>query len=1258
VRSSSEVAASTNCSLDQLCRYCLQGLDDDTSGDLLAGLPLLPLADGSLGTFGRPSEAPIFVATVEEYRLFASKVPQLFLEQGLMVSEETQKRLGGLAARGATTLRLLDNANVASILLPRVLPPEWKGQLEIEWRPPVKAGGLGAGLVEQSAVVSGNPEGGPGNHPSTEWLAGLWKWLAAKNMQGLEGFSEWPLLPTSNGMLCSLLEIDPVPAAESVVSSNRSSKPHSIVIRGEVLSEGVSSLLLTAGCQLLRSDLVDAHPVPNKFVHSSTATGVLGALAEAARRKGLPLKELIKEATHTQRQEMRAFLCQSKWFTVVNSISAPPASNQASQQRTHSNSGEGIPLSPSHLRILASLPIFEAYTGVEAITASVNRLFVDLTSKQRFFPPPGVPESLLSENFLRSENENERTLLSKHLGVGSLGRAAFYLDHVFGRSETLATEVGRRAMLTVLSDLPSLSVENPGFMTKLTRLAFVPTGAGTLAAPVDLYDPGVNELHTLLDRGAFFPIEEFQRPQVLEVLRGLGLRRSMGRRGLLDSARSVEMKSGSDMGEAVKRGRALLRHLDDLELESEQHVAPDHESAPAEGAPDEGLRVNRPSVGEVKLDKLPNPRVLDSETSSPPAPNDLEEDAFWSQLAGVSWCPVLVEAPDVRLPWRILGGPLAPSRFVRPKEDAWLVSSGLRLLDGEVKSVNLKSKLGWGNPPGANFLAGQLLELGRKYPQVEEEGLTEVLRGAVLALYSALEGVVRSEEFEVVKASLEGASCVWVSNGFVPARSIAFESPANFHPYLYAIPSELASYRRLLEALEVRERFAVRDYAQLLFRMARDSKGEPLPSEQLNVVFRVLDVLADDPGLVRGTSVLLPDKAGRLCRADDLVFNDAAWLADDGETGPRLVHPDVQNEVAEKLGARSLRYLFLVDQEMTSDVPCPGLGLTRMVNDDRKLVLFDLLEVADVAGARRVEVLVDGREHPRQSLLQPNLAPFQGPAIVVRMDGPPLTVPELSALFAPPPAKLRGRSCSYGSGLLSCFGVTDLPFIASGGLLYMFDLHGEILTASLNGSTGRRQVPTGKAYSLDGTDLVTRFSDQLLPLGLTANSYPGLQVTPMEGTVIRLPLRGASEENPGGLAGVREALDFFREHLASSLLFLRAVEEVAVKVHVPGGEAATELMRCSILPQQVDLRQVGCLPFPFHPFNRLLGLWAMVSRGAFCGCRVTSNLLTPKLGTRGVGGLRRGSHQPQCAACIETVIKRPMYLSDDFVSMHSSADMP
>jgi sacsin len=61
----------------------------------------------------------------------------------------------------------------------------------------------------------------------------------------------------------------------------------------------------------------------------------------------------------------------------------------------------------------------------------------------------------------------------------------------------------------------------------------------------------------------------------------------------------------------------------------------------------------------------------------------------------------------------------------------------------------------------------------------------------------------------------------------------------------------------------------------------------------------------------------------------------------------RLVHTDIENELAKRLGAKSLRYLSLVDQEMTSDLPCLS---TIAVSDtlsgyghDKEILLYNLL---------------------------------------------------------------------------------------------------------------------------------------------------------------------------------------------------------------------------------------------------------------------------------------------------------------------------
>ena len=65
-----------------------------------------------------------------------------------------------------------------------------------------------------------------------------------------------------------------------------------------------------------------------------------------------------------------------------------------------------------------------------------------------------------------------------------------------------------------------------------------------------------------------------------------------------------------------------------------------------------------------------------------------------------------------------------------------------------------------------------------------------------------------------------------------------------------------------------------------------------------------------------------------------------------------------------------------------------------------KHVLHDLLEVADVLGARTVEVLLDERTHRSESVLQPSLAPLQGPSLVVHIPGVALATEDILRLMS------------------------------------------------------------------------------------------------------------------------------------------------------------------------------------------------------------------------------------------------------------------
>lgn len=93
-------------------------------------------------------------------------------------------------------------------------------------------------------------------------------------------------------------------------------------------------------------------------------------------------------------------------------------------------------------------------------------------------------------------------------------------------------------------------------------------------------------------------------------------------------------------------------------------------------------------------------------------------------------------------------------------------------------------------------------------------------------------------------------------------------------------------------------------------------------------------------------------------------------------------------------------------------------------------------------------------------------AEFQGPGLVVILEGVSLTRDDVSSVQLHPPWRLYGDTLNYGLGLLSAYGVCDLLSILSGGYLYMFDPRG--LALAMPPSSG----PAAKMFSLTGDFLL------------------------------------------------------------------------------------------------------------------------------------------------------------------------------------------
>ncbi|XP_042978918.1 sacsin isoform X3 [Carya illinoinensis] len=939
-------------------------------------------------------------------------------------------------------------------------------------------------------------------HPSLEWIRLLWCYLKS-SCENLSVFSKWPILPAGNNFLLQLVE-------------------NSNVIKDDGWSENMSSLLLKVGCLFLRRDLPIDHPQLENFVQPPTATGVLNAFLAIA---GKPenVEGLFHDASEGELHELRSFILQSKWF---------------SEEKIEN----------MHIDIIKRLPIFESYR---------SRKPVSLSKPIKWLKPDGVREDLLNDDFVRMESEKERIILKRYLEIKEPSRVELYKDYVLNRMPEFVSQ--QESLLAILHDVKLLIEEDISIKSALATTPFVLAANGSWQQPCRLYDPRVPGLREMLHSEVFFPSDRFSDMETLETLVSLGLRRTIGFAGLLDCARTVSLLQDARDSETQSYGRKLLVCLDALSLKLSTDGAGNCDELEDSILCNEKSLVDGNSTHVDSYKREENHCIDDLDTSlfvGIMIEDKLEEE-FWSEIKTIAWCPISADPPLQGLPWLKSSNQVAAPITVRPKTQMWMVSCSMHILDGECYSTHLQQKLGWMDSPTIDVLSTQLIELSKFYGQLKLQSVVEpeldaALQKGMPSLYLRLQEYIGSEDLMVLKSALSGVSWVWIGDDFVSPTALAFDSPVKFSPYLYVVPSELSAFRVLLLELGVRLSFDVWDYYSVLQRLHNDVKGSPLSTDHLSFVHCVLEALADccsDKPLfgVSETPLLIPDSSGVLIRVQDLVYNDAPWMENHTLRAKHFTHPTISNDLANRLGVQSLRCLSLVDEEMTKDLPCMEHGrinelLALYGNND--FMLFDLLELADCCKTKKLHLIFDKREHPRQSLLQHNLGEFQGPALVAILEGVSLSREEVSSLQLLPPWRVRGNTLNYGLGLLSCYFVCDLLSVVSGGYFYMFDPQGLVLAVP---STC---APTAKMFSLTGTNLTQRFCDQFIPMMIGQN----MSWSSSDATIIRMPLSSECSKDglEIGLKRIKQITDRFLEHASRTLLFLKSVVQISLSTWVEG----------------------------------------------------------------------------------------------------------
>ncbi|XP_028405565.1 sacsin-like [Dendronephthya gigantea] len=215
-------------------------------------------------------------------------------------------------------------------------------------------------------------------------------------------------------------------------------------------------------------------------------------------------------------------------------------------------------------------------------------------------------------------------------------------------------------------------------------------------------------------------------------------------------------------------------------------------------------------------------------------------------------------------------------------------------------------------------------------------------------------------------------------------------------------------------------------------------------------------------------------------------------------------------------------------------------------------ILKELIQNADDAGATDVSFLFNEQNYGVESLVNPELARFQGPALychnnaVFKEEDWEGIRNLMSSNKKEDPLKI-GR---FGIGFNSVYHITDLPAIASGDKIAILDPHEEYF----RDRKGRGSSVT--FFYLDENPLHEKTRDQFMPFhdvfGCDLESSKNY-----EGTLFRFPLRITPSELSNKGYTKDKVLDLFRslqEEASVVLLFLKNICSISLYKRSENGE--------------------------------------------------------------------------------------------------------
>ncbi|GJJ71849.1 sacsin [Entomortierella parvispora] len=457
----------------------------------------------------------------------------------------------------------------------------------------------------------------------------------------------------------------------------------------------------------------------------------------------------------------------------------------------------------------------------------------------------------------------------------------------------------------------------------------------------------------------------------------------------------------------------------------------------------------------------------------------------------------------------------------RPAGDRVLLGDTMPIVDITFSSPTLILSLGWNyRPPLEKVLQNlaRLIETGSDISDIgqsQEDSLTAIYR-------ELLQRIWAPNAVEMIKETVGSRKWILVNKRLYATDRVAFSMPSFLSPRSVQLPSTTTD--PLFKAVGVPEFVEVNDLQGIIRELAAQyGEDMSLSEEDAMLVARIMEHIAINPpdsgehGDLSKLLVLTQDS--KLCRIDKVVYDDVnasqessdIWTDSDEETY-NLASSKISHHVATKLKITMLSTQYWhakkdPDLEPWAQQEDIVNRIKTTLNDyDPSSIFKEFLQNAEDAGATKCVFRLDERSYGTQSILSPEMAACQGPALIIYNDAE-FTKDDFRALCKLGVGNKRDDTTKigrHGLGFNSAYHFTDVPSVVSGTHIGFFDPHRAYLPKS---RTSKGLVAEG-GVRVDFRKLKgPTYADQMAP-------YKGLFGCDMEshfkGTIFRFPLRTAN----------------------------------------------------------------------------------------------------------------------------------------------------